>query len=32
MQLDPTLGLFNKRLNVQFLKKKFGKGFPKSVM
>ena len=27
---DPTLDFFNKRLNVQFLSKKFGKHFHKS--
>ena len=29
---DPTLDFFNKRLNVQFLNKKFGKHFQKSVI
>ena len=29
---DPTLDFFNKRLNVQFLKKKFGKQFQKSMI
>ena len=29
---DPTLDFFNKRLNVQFLNKKFGKHFQKSMI
>ena len=29
---DPTLDFFNKRLNVQFLNKKFGKQFQKSMI
>ena len=29
---DPTLDLFNKRLNDQFLNKKFGKQFQKSMI
>ena len=29
---DPTLDFFNKRLHVQFLKKKFGKHFQKSMI
>ena len=29
---DPTLDFFNKRLNVKFLNKKFGKLFQKSMI
>ena len=29
---DPTLDFFNKRLNAQFLNKKFGKHFQKSMI
>ena len=29
---DPTLDFFNKRLNVKFLNKKFGKQFQKSMI
>ena len=29
---DPTLDFFNKRLNVQFLNKKFGKHFQKCMI
>ena len=29
---DPTLDFFNKRLNVQFLNKKFGKHFQKPMI
>ena len=29
---DPTLDFFNKRLNVQFLNKKFGKQFQKCMI
>ena len=29
---DPTLAFFDKRLNVQFLNKKFGKRFQKSMI
>ena len=29
---DPALDFFNKRLNVQFLNKKFGKQFQKSMI
>ena len=29
---DPTLDFFNKRLNVQFLNKKIGKHFQKSMI
>ena len=29
---DSTLDFFNKRLNVQFLNKKFGKHFQKSII